>query len=52
MLNNDSKALVEILEIEKIANDVKGIRFDYSSMKKEEKYSTKKFVPLRRKSRF
>lgn len=51
MLNNGSKALDEILEVGNMSNDVKGIGFDYNSMSKEAKFPTKKFSPLKKKTK-
>lgn len=42
----------EILEVEKMSRNVKGIWFDYNSMSKETKVPTKKFVPPEKKIEF
>lgn len=52
MLRNGSDMLDEILEIGKMSRNMKPIRFNYNSMNKENKVSTKNFVPLRRRMSF
>lgn len=46
MLNNVSKDIDEIVEVGKMSNNVKGIRFNYKSMRKEATICTKKFEIL------
>lgn len=52
MLKHGSNMLDEIQEVRKISTNVKGIVFDYSSMSKEIKFLTKKFVPPEKKIEF
>lgn len=52
MLNNGSEMLDEILEVEKMYRNMKGIGFESSSMNKKDKTQPKKFVPPKKKSEF
>jgi len=44
MLNNGSNVLDKILQVGKTSRNMKGIGFDYETVNKEIKISTKKFV--------
>jgi len=50
MLNNGSNVLDERLQVGKSSGNMKGIGFDYETVNKEIKISTKKYVPPKRKA--